>query len=67
MEPKNFTKSSNVLDLEFPDWSAMRDPHRPISTKAAFELCDDYYKLFPHAVEQWKKFRCEKCTVEFKL
>ncbi len=45
----------------------MRDPHRPISTKAAFELCDDYYKLFPHAVEKWKKLRREKCTVEFVL
>ncbi|MEP6664082.1 MAG: hypothetical protein ABJC04_10500 [Verrucomicrobiota bacterium] len=60
-------KNSNVLDLEFPDWSAIRDPDRPISTKAAFELCEDYYKLFPDAVEKWNKFRREKCTVPFEL
>lgn len=60
-------KNSNVLDLELPDWSAIRDPHRPISPMAAFEICEDYYKLFPSAVEKWKKIRREKCDVEFIL
>lgn len=59
--------SSDLDDLELPDWSAMRDPHRPISTMAAFQICEEYYQLFPKAVERWNKIRREKCTVEFVL
>ncbi len=61
-------KDCNTLDdLELPDWSAIRDPHRPISHEAVFELCEDYFILFPEAAKRWRKFRREKCDVEFVL
>ncbi len=60
-------KNSSALDLEFPDWSAMRDPDRPVSPMVVFKLCEDYYKLFPKAAEKWNKFRRKKCLVEFAL
>ncbi|MEO7297183.1 MAG: hypothetical protein ABI042_01255 [Verrucomicrobiota bacterium] len=61
-------KNSNALeDLKLPDWSVMRDPHRPISPMTAFKLCEEYYELFPDAAKRWRKLRREKCTVEFVL
>ena len=61
-------KNSNVPeDLELPDWSAMRDSDRPISPAVIFELCEEYYQLFPEAAKKWNKFRPEKCEVEFVL
>jgi len=61
---KNFEPLDN---LELPDWSSIRDPHRPISPMAAFQLCEEYYQLFPEAAKSWQKFRREKCNVEFVL
>lgn len=61
-------KNSNVPEgLELPDWSAMRDPDRPVSPAAVFELCEEYYRLFPEAAKKWERFRRDKCTVEFVL
>ena len=52
MEPKNSTKKSaepaavsNILDIQFPDWSGMDDSSARITAEAAFRLSEEYPAL----------------------
>jgi len=54
-------------DLEFPDWSGMKDSPDRISPEAAFRLCDDYAALFREQAAQWRLQAPEKCLVQFEL
>lgn len=54
-------------DLEFPDWTGMKDSSKKISVKTAFELTELYCKCFPQAYRRRQIRPLPKCEVEFVL
>jgi macrodomain Ter protein organizer (MatP/YcbG family) len=57
---------SSSVDLEFPDWSAMKDRSKRLTREAAFRLTELYPALLSEA-ERTARQDSGKCLVEFVL
>ncbi len=67
MKSSSESRAAEISDLDFPDWNGMVDSGVNISTKAAFEACEEYLRLFPKAVQNRKQKRSVNPVAEFKL
>jgi len=58
----------DILDLELPDWSGMKDSMaRRVSPEAALEYCGRFLEWFPELSTTAQSQRAPKCEVEFVL
>lgn len=57
-------KTSDSIELEFPDWSGMDDTTSRLSVETAFRLCEEYAQRYPAFRRQRDD---DKCDVEFIL
>jgi hypothetical protein len=58
---------NEALDLEFPEWSGMRDSSELVSAGRALALSEEYAVLFPEAMRKRQQEKWDKCAVEFVL
>lgn len=67
MTPSSEPAKNSALDLEFPDWSGMKDTGRMVAPATALRLVEVYYRWFPGKRDLLERRWAEKCEVEFVL
>ena len=58
---------TDVLELQFPDWSGMDDTAARVSPDTAYQLCEQYCAWSPELAVKWQSQRPPKCLAEFVL
>ncbi len=58
--------ANSALELEFPDWSGMKE-HPPMKPGVVWQLTESYYGMLPKRPDWMAERWAAKCQVEFVL
>jgi len=64
---KSNDSAVEAAELEFPDWSGMRESAGRVTPDQAFQLCEEYAAVMPELAKRRRMEPPQKCVVEFTL